>query len=95
MGISKLLKTDFKLHKIRIRLSDSSRSYVGANKFKSIGWLPVSRRVDQIILNHVFKIKSGQSAHYIAENRIQASSVHSYLHIALGLGKVETYPFLK
>ena len=54
------------------------RSHVGANEFKSIGWLPVSRRVDQIILNDVFKIKSGQSAQYIAENFIKASSLHSY-----------------
>ena len=30
-------------------------SHVGANEFKSIGWLPVSGRVDQIILNHVLK----------------------------------------
>ena len=54
------------------------RSHVGANEFKPIGWLPVSRRVDQIILNHVFKIKSGQSARYMAENFIQASYLHSY-----------------
>ena len=54
------------------------RSHVGAFKFKSIGWLPASRMVDQIILNHVFKIKSGQSSHYLAEHFIQASPVHSY-----------------
>ena len=78
MGISKLLKADFKLHKFRFVLKMDPRSHVGANEFKSIGWLPVSRRVDQIILNHVFKIKSGQSAHYMAENFIQAGSVHSY-----------------
>ena len=60
MGISKLLKADFKIHKIknkiiRFLLKMDPRSFVGANKFKSIGWLPVSRRVDQIILNHGFK----------------------------------------
>ena len=43
------------------------RSHAGANEFKSISWLPASRRVDQIILNQVFKIKSGQSAHYMTE----------------------------
>ena len=36
-------------------------------------------RVDQIILNHVFKIKSGQPAYKMAENFIQAISVHSYV----------------
>ena len=63
---------------IRFVLKTDPMSSVGANEFKSIGWLPVSRRVDQIILNHVFKIKSGQSAQYMAENFIQASSLHSY-----------------
>ena len=53
---------------IRFVLKMDPRSHVGANEFKSIGWLPVSRRVDQIILNHVFKIKYRQSVHYMAEN---------------------------
>ena len=39
---------------IRFVLKMDPRSHVGANKFKYIGWLPVSSRVDQIILNHVF-----------------------------------------
>ena len=51
-------------------------SHVGANEFKSIGWLPLSRKVDQIILNHVLKIKFGQSAHYMAGNFIHSSSVY-------------------
>ena len=63
---------------IRFVLKMDPRSHVAASEFKSIGWLPVSRRVDQIVLNHVFKIKSRQSAHYMAENFIQASSLHSY-----------------
>ena len=43
---------------IRFVLKMDPMSHVGANEFKPIGWLPVSRRVDQIILNHVFKNKS-------------------------------------
>ena len=81
MGISKLLKNRLQVTQnkiIRFVLKMDPRSHVGANEFKSIGWLPVSRRVDQIILNDVFKIKSGQSAQYIAENFIKASSLHSY-----------------
>ena len=81
MGISKLLKNRLQVTQnkiIRFVLKMDPMSHVGANEFKSIGWLPVSRRVDQIILNHVFKIKSGQSAQYMAENFIQASSLHSY-----------------
>ena len=81
MGISKLLKNRLQVTQnkiIRFVLKMDPRSHVDANEFKSIGWLPASRRVDQIILNHVFKIKSGQSAQYMAENFIQASSLHSY-----------------
>ena len=80
-GNSKIAKNRLQVTQnkiIRFGLKMDPRSHVGANEFKSIGWLPVSRRVDQIILNHVFKIKSGQSAHYTAENFIQASSVNSY-----------------
>ena len=81
MGILKLLKNRLQVKQnkiIRFVLKMDPRSHVGANEFKSIGWLPVSRRVDQIILNHVFKIKSGQSAQYMAESFIEASSLHSY-----------------
>ena len=46
--------------------------------FKSLGWLPVSKRVDQIILKHVFKVKSGQSPDYMVEHFIPTSSIHSY-----------------
>ena len=44
----------------------------------SLGWLPVSKRVEQIILNHVFKVKSGLSPEYMSEQFIPVSSVHTY-----------------
>ena len=95
IGISKLLKNRLQVTQnkiIRFVLKMDPRSHVGANEFKSIGWLPVSRRVDQIILNHVFEIKCGQSAQYMAEHFIQGSP---YILMALGLRKVGTSPFLK
>ena len=47
--------------------------------FTSFGWLvPVSKRVNQLILNHVFKVKSGQFPDYMVEHFIPASSIHSY-----------------
>ena len=55
-----------------------SRAHVGSGVFKSLGWLTVSKRVDQIILNHVFKVKSGQTQDYMVEHFIQANSIHSY-----------------
>ena len=81
MVILKLLKNRLQVTQnkiIRFVLKMDPGSHVGANEFTSIGWLPVSRRVDQIILNHVLKIKFGQLALYMAEHFIQASSLHSY-----------------
>ena len=47
---------------MRFVLKMDPTSHVSGTEFKSFGWLQDSFRVDQIILNHVFKIKSGQSA---------------------------------
>ena len=80
-GISKVLKNKLKLTQnkiIRFVLNMDSRTRVGSEVFKSLGWLPVSKRVDQIILNHVFKVKLGQSPDYMVEHFIPASSIHSY-----------------
>ena len=61
---------------IRFVLNMDSMAHVGSEVFKSLGWLPVSKRVDQIILNHVFKVKSGQSPDHMVEHFIPASSIH-------------------
>ena len=50
---------------VRFVLNMDSRARVGSEVSKYLGWLPVSKRVDQIILNHVFKVKSGQSPDYM------------------------------
>ena len=39
---------------IRFVLNLDPRSPLGPDVFRSLGWLPVSKRVDQMILNHVF-----------------------------------------
>ena len=80
-GLSKVLKNKLQVTQnkiIRFVLNMDSRAHVGSEVFKSLGWLPVSKRVDQIILNHVFKVKSGQSPDYMVEHFIPASSIHSY-----------------
>ena len=46
--------------------------------FNILNWLPVTKRVDQIILCHVFKIKSGTAPDYLREYFSLASSVHGY-----------------
>ena len=63
---------------IQFVLNMDSRARVGTKDFKSLGWLPVSKRVDQIILNHAFKVKSGQFPDYMVQHFIPASSIHSY-----------------
>ena len=72
-GLSKVLKNKLQVTQnkiIRFVLNMDSRAHVGSEVFKSLGWLPVPKRVDQIILNHVFKIKSGQSPDYMVEHFI-------------------------
>ena len=58
-ALSKVLKNKLQVtqnRSIRFVLNMDSRAHVGSEVFKSLGWLPVSKRVDQIILNHVFKV---------------------------------------
>ena len=81
MGLSKMLRNRLQITQnkiIRFVLKLDPRSHIGSNEFKSLGWLPVSRRVDQKVLNHVFKIKSGKSADYTIEHFVPVTSVHSY-----------------
>ena len=80
-GLSKVLKnklqvTHYKI--IRFVLNMDSRAHVGSEVFKSLGWLPGSKKVDQIILNHIIKVKSDQSPDYMVKHFIPASSIHSY-----------------
>ncbi|MCU7801520.1 MAG: reverse transcriptase family protein [gamma proteobacterium symbiont of Lucinoma myriamae] len=80
-GLSKMLKNRLQITQnkiIRFVLKMDPRSHIGSHEFISLGWLPVARRVDQIILNHVFKIKSGTTPDYMTEHFVPASSVHSY-----------------
>ena len=58
-GISKFLRNRLQVTQnkiIRFILQMDPRSHVGADTFRSLRWLPVSKRVEQIILNHVFKV---------------------------------------
>ena len=76
-GLSKVLKVS-RNKIIQFVLNMDSRAHVGSDVGKSLGRLPVSKREDQIILNHVFKVKSGQSPDNMVEHFILASSMHSY-----------------
>lgn len=62
---------------IRFVLDMDSRSHVGLEHFKYLNWLPVPKRVDQIILCHVFKISTGTAPEYLCEHFVPLSSVHN------------------
>ena len=63
---------------IRFVLQMNPKIHISSDSVRSLGWLPVSKRVEQFILIHVFKIKSGLSPDYMLEHFISASSVHVY-----------------
>ena len=62
----------------RFVLNLDPRSHLGPGVFRSLGWLLVSKRVDQIVLNHVFKINSRTSPDNMTEHVVPRSAVHSY-----------------
>ena len=61
---------------VRFVLNKDSRSHVGPEQFKVLNWLPVSKRVDQITLCHVHKIKSDTAPKYLKEHFVPLNQVH-------------------
>jgi len=53
--LKKLQTTQNKM--VRFVLQMDNKSHAGHEKFSHLGWLPVSKRVDQIMLCHVHKVK--------------------------------------
>ena len=62
---------------VRFVLSMDNRSHVGEEQFVYLNWLPVSKRVDQIMLGHVHKIRYGLAPDYMGEHFIPLKTVHS------------------
>ena len=80
-GLTKSLKAQLQITQnklIRFVLYLDARCHIGAEHFRTLNWLPVSKRVDQIIMCHVFKIKNGMAPDYMGDNFIPQSSVHSH-----------------
>ena len=63
---------------IRFVLDLDPMSHIGRDQFVKLNWLPVSSRVDQITLSHVFRIHCDKAPGYMKENFIPASDVHNY-----------------
>ncbi|XP_053400521.1 uncharacterized protein LOC128557298 [Mercenaria mercenaria] len=79
-GLSQNLKnrlqtTQNKLFRFVLNLDN--RSHIGPEQFVYLDWLPVSKRVDQIILCHVHKIRYGSAPDYLGENFVPLSTVHT------------------
>ena len=63
---------------IRFTLGLTSRTHLGSEHFKTVGWLPVAQRVEQIKLNHMFKIYNGVAPSYLSENFKLVREHHFY-----------------
>ena len=53
-------------------------THVGHHHFNSLNWLPVDKRVEQIMLCHVFKVKNKLAHEYMEDNLAGQNTVHSY-----------------
>ena len=53
---------------IRFILDVGHRTHIGSKEFEKVNMLPVSDRVKQLKLNHVFKINNGQCPEYLKDN---------------------------
>jgi hypothetical protein len=63
---------------VRFVLNMDSMSHVGPGQFRYLKWLPVEKRVNQIILGHVFKVKSGIAPDYLGEHFNPVHSLHTH-----------------
>jgi Reverse transcriptase (RNA-dependent DNA polymerase) len=73
---NKLQTTQNKM--VRFILSLDSRSHVGHEHFRSLNWLPVQSRVEQIMLCHVFKINKNLAPEYLKQLFTSVASSHRY-----------------
>ena len=73
---NKLQTTQNKM--IRFVLNLDCRTSITAEHFKLLKWLPVQKRVEQIILCHVFKVKNNLAPVYLCESFITQDTIHSH-----------------
>jgi len=76
-GLTKTLKSKLQVTQnklIRFVLNLEPRSHIGNEDFIKLNWLPVSERVDQVTLCHVFKMHNNLAPKYM-----YMSNAHSYM----------------
>lgn len=80
-GLTKMLRNKLQTTQnklMRFVLGLDARCHIGPEHFRSLNWLPVNNRVDQIVLGHVFKVKHGLAPDYLGEHFVPQDTVHSY-----------------
>ena len=80
-GLTKTTKSRLQICQnkvIRCILSLDSRSHIGYNEFNILNWLPVNYRVDQLKLNHVFKVLHDTGPVYLKEGFVLNSELHNH-----------------
>ena len=71
MGLTKGYKQKLQIMQnkmIRFILKLGSRSHIGCNELEKLNMLSVSNRVEEIKLNHVYKISKRNSPEYMCED---------------------------
>ena len=63
---------------IRFALDLDYNTHIDKQHFKYLGWLPVQKRVEQIIISQVFNINNGSAPKYMNEHIKSQLSVHTY-----------------
>ena len=80
-GLTKKLKSQLQISQnksIRFILGVGPRFHIGSDSFKLVNWLPVEQRVQQIILNHTFKINNGSAPDYLCRQFTHSRQVHNH-----------------
>ena len=80
-GLTQSLKTRLQTTQnkvIRFVLQMGNRSHVGQEQFSYLSWLPVSKRVEQIMLCHVHRVKYGLAPEYLGEHFKPLPDVHGH-----------------
>jgi len=71
-------KLQITLNKIvRFVLGKGNRYHIGYKDYATLGWLPVSYRVCQLQLNHMYKVKNGSAPCYLRNEFISTSDIHN------------------
>ena len=68
-GLTKRTKSKLQISQnklIRFTLNLQPRKHLSSEHFKSLGWLPIEQRVEQLKLNHVYRVLGGTAPSYLS-----------------------------